>query len=83
MQINVGAKTGKLIKDCMKNGGFDSPEAVVAAALESLQQQRSFGDFQPGELDQLLKEGERSGKPLDGEQVFKELRALRKRKKAG
>jgi hypothetical protein len=39
------------------------------------------GDFEPGELDRLLAEGERSGKPLDAEQVFKELRELGKRKK--
>jgi hypothetical protein len=38
-------------------------------------------DFEPGELDGLLAEGERSGKPLKAEEVFKELRELGKRKK--
>ena len=39
------------------------------------------GDFEPGELDRLIAEGERSGKPLKAEEVFKELRELGKRKK--
>jgi len=84
MPIGISPKTEKLIKERMKKGGYESPEAVVLAALASLQQQESFGDFEPGELDELLAEGERSGKPLDGEEVFRELRELGKRKsKAG
>jgi hypothetical protein len=38
-------------------------------------------DFEPGELDELLAEGERSGKPLNARQVFRELRELGKRAK--
>ncbi len=38
--------------------------------------------FKPGELDALLAEGERSGKPLDGRAVFKELNELCKRAKS-
>ena len=84
MQLNVGPKTQKLIKDRMKKGRYESPEAVVLAALSSLEQQESFGDFEPGELDKLLAQGERSGKPIPAEEVFRELRELGKRKsKAG
>ena len=84
MQLDISSKTQKLIKDCMKKGGYESPEAVVLAGLASLQQQEGFGDFEPGELNELLTEGERSGKPLPAEEVFRELRELDKRKsKAG
>jgi len=84
MQLNVSAKTQKLIKDRMKKGGYESSEAVVLAGLASLEQQESFGDFAPGELDELIAEGERSGEPLLAEEVFRELRELGKRKsKAG
>jgi len=84
MQLKVGPQTQKLIKDRMKKGGYESPEAVVLAALASLEQQESFGDFGPGELDELLAQGERSGKALPAEEVFRELRELGKRKsKAG
>ena len=84
MQLNVTPKTQKLIKNRMKKGGYESPEAVVLAGLASLEQQESFGDFEPGELDELLAEGERSGKPIPAEEVFRELRELDKRKsKAG
>jgi len=79
MEINVSAKTQKMIKDRMKKGGYDSPEAVVLAALALLEQEDSFGDFGPGELDELIAEGERSGKPLNGERVFEELRELGER----
>ena len=82
--MEISPKTQKLIKERMKKGGYDSPEAVVLAGLASLQQDESFGDFEPGELDELLAEGEQSGKPLPAEQVFRELRELGKRKnKAG
>ena len=84
MQISVTAKTQKLIEEHIKKGGYESADDVLLAALASLSQQQCFGDFEPGEMEQLLAEGERSGRPLDGRQVFKELRALRKRnKKAG
>ena len=38
-------------------------------------------EFESGELDQLLAEGERSDKPLLARVVFKELRELGKRAK--
>ena len=82
--MEISPKTEKLIKDRMKKGGYASPEAVVLAGLASLQQNESFGDFEPGELDELLAEGEKSGKPLPADEVFRELRELGKRKsKAG
>jgi len=83
MAMSLSPKMEKLIKTRMKKAGYESPEAVLMAALAALGQEESFGDFEGRELDRLLEQGERSGKPLDGEQVFKELRELGKRKKAG
>jgi Arc/MetJ-type ribon-helix-helix transcriptional regulator len=84
MEMPLSARTQKLIKDRMKKGGYGSPDEVIVAALSSLQQQQEYGDFEQGELDELLAQGERSGKPLEGKQVFAELRQLRTRKnKAG
>ena len=49
----------------------------MRGGLASLQQQKALGDFQEGELDRLLAEGEQGGKSLDGEQVLAELAELR------
>jgi putative addiction module CopG family antidote len=79
MSIMLSEETGKLIEKSMREGGYATPDDVVRAGLESLKQQESLGDFEPGELDALIEEGERSGVPLDGDQVFAEMRELRNR----
>jgi Arc/MetJ-type ribon-helix-helix transcriptional regulator len=67
----------KWIDDHVKSGKYATPEDVVTAALHSLDNDESAGDFQPGEWDALLETAEKSGTPLDGETVLAELRDLR------
>ena len=86
MKVSLTPQIEKLIKDWMKRGGYESPEAVILSALGALEQVQSFGDFEPGELAKLVKDGVESGEGIDGDEVFAELRALSRRarnKKAG
>jgi hypothetical protein len=77
----------KLIKHHLESGKYRRPEDALTTAISSLDQQESFGDFAPGELDRLLKEGERdiaAGDVIDGDEAFAELRRLSaKRRKKG
>jgi putative addiction module CopG family antidote len=68
----------KLIDERVESGRYQTPEDVVAAALSQLEAQEQAGDFEPGELDALLEQGEASGASLDGDEVFAEIRALRR-----
>ena len=77
MTLTLGPDAQKLIAERMKRGGYASPEEVVLAALASLEREENYGDFAPGEMNALIAEGERSGEPLDWEQVLSELRDLR------
>jgi putative addiction module CopG family antidote len=79
MHLSLPPRIQKLIDERVQSGKYKSAEDVVAAALANLDQQEAFGDFETGELDRLLEEGEKSGPPLDGEQVLAEFRALRAR----
>ncbi len=79
MTISLGPEAQKLLQQRMSRGGYATADEAVLAALAALEQQENFGDFAPGELDQLLAEGEASGEVLDGEQVLAELRELRSR----
>lgn len=85
MKLSLPPRIQKLIDERVESGRYKTPEDVVAAAMANLDQQEALGDFEPGEFEQLLDEGEQSGSPLDGEQVLAELRALRAtgRAKAG
>jgi Arc/MetJ-type ribon-helix-helix transcriptional regulator len=67
----------KLIQEAVAQGGFASPDDLVRAGIALLQQNPLHGDFVPGEMDDLLQEGERSGPSLDGDEVLAELRAMR------
>jgi antitoxin ParD1/3/4 len=69
----------KLIDDRVKSGKYGSAEEVMAAALFSLEQQESVGDFAPGELDALIAVGTKqvdNDELLDGEAVFREIDQL-------
>ncbi len=77
MNLSLPPRIQKLIEERVKSGKYETPEDVVAAAVAHLEQQERFGDFEPGEVDRLLEEGEHSGSPLDGDEVMAELRALR------
>jgi putative addiction module CopG family antidote len=66
MNLSLSPQVRKQIEQRVRSGTYRTPEDVVAAAVSTLDQQESTGDFQPGELDRLLAEGERSGAPLEG-----------------
>jgi len=85
MKLSLPRQVQRQIDKRVKSGKYATPEDVVAAAVSSLEQQEAAGSFAAGELDELLAEGERSGKPLDGQKVLAEFRALRnaKRNRAG
>jgi antitoxin ParD1/3/4 len=80
MKLVLSPEIERLIEERVRSGKYRTAEDVVAAAVSNLHQQETLGDFEAGELDELLAEGERGGPSLDGEQVFAELRALRERK---
>jgi putative addiction module CopG family antidote len=79
MAISLTPETQEMIEQRMRQGGYASPDDVVRAGLSSLEQLENGGEFEAGEMDRLLIEGEQSGAPLDGEQVLAELRELRSR----
>lgn len=60
MNVSLSPDTQKLIEERMKAGGYTTPEEVIRAGLASLQQGETHGDFAPGELEELLAQGERS-----------------------
>lgn len=80
MNLQLPADLEKLIEDRVRAGRYATPVDVVAAALQSLDQQDCAGDFAPGELDALLAEGERSIQEqgtLDGEEAYQQRRRKR------
>jgi Arc/MetJ-type ribon-helix-helix transcriptional regulator len=88
MNLDLPPKVQKLIRNRVKSGKYARPEDVVAAAISSLDQQESYGDFDPCELNKLIAQGEReiaAGEVIDGDLAFAELRRLsaKRRKKAG
>jgi putative addiction module CopG family antidote len=79
MNLSLPAHIQKLIEERVRSGRYSTPEDVVVAAIASLDLQESSADFESGELERLLDEGEQSGKPIDADDVFREVRALRER----
>lgn len=80
MNLAIEPQLQHLIEERVKSGKYATAEDVVAAAVATLEQQERFGDFQSGELDELLQEGERSIEQegtLDGEESFQRRRARR------
>ena len=84
MEIDLDPEAERMIEEYLKNGMYKSPGDVIFAALGALKSVETMGDFEPGELDRLIEEGDK-GEPLDGEKVLAELRELRIRaeKRAG
>jgi antitoxin ParD1/3/4 len=74
MNVSLKPDVQKLIDDRVNSGKYSSPEEVVEAAVLALDQLENLGDFEAGELDLLLAEGEqcieRDG-TLDGEEAFR------------
>ncbi|MCC7291274.1 MAG: hypothetical protein IT449_04325 [Phycisphaerales bacterium] len=58
MNIELPPRTAEFVEDQVRCGAFASPDDIVTAALECLRADREFGDFAPGEPEQLLEEGE-------------------------
>ncbi len=80
MNIMLSSDIQKLIDERVKSGTYATPEDVVAAAILTLDQQEWFADFAPGEIDELLAEGERSIAQegmVDGEEAFRARRQRR------
>ena len=71
----------QLIKETARQCGFASTDDVVRCRTCSALLFTTNPAFRmisaPGEMDHLIEEGERSGDPLDAEEVFAELRAIR------
>lgn len=80
MNVSLKPDVQKLIDERVNSGKYSSPEEVVEAAIMALDQLENFGDFEAGELDGLLAEGEQSieqERTLDGEDAFR-LRTQRR-----
>jgi hypothetical protein len=60
MPLTLSPATEQLILDTASKLGYDSPEAVVQAALRQLQDRADEPQFAPGELQKLIDEGMRS-----------------------
>ena len=78
MTIKLDARMQRMIQRRVQAGRYSSAQDVLRAGLAALEQQEQIGDFAPGELDELIAEGERSLKGRRGipaAKVFAELRA--------
>jgi antitoxin ParD1/3/4 len=74
MNVSLKPEVQKLVEERVNSGKYSSPEDVVEAAIIALDQLEHFGDFEAGELDSLLAEGEHSIEEdgtLDGEDAFR------------
>jgi antitoxin ParD1/3/4 len=85
MNLSLSEDVQKLIDQRVRSGQYATPEDVVPAALNTLEQQEQFGDFPPEDLDALLAEGERSIEQegtLDGDEAFRRRRERRARQES-
>lgn len=85
MQLSLPIEISKLIEDRIRAGRYASAEEVIAAALTTLDAAENASQFEPGELDRLIRKGDASGEALDAEQVFAEIDAIAypRKEKAG
>ena len=77
MQLSLPAEIQREIEERVKSGKYRSAEEVVTAAVATLKQQESYGNFAAGELDTLLAEAQAAiegGDVVDGDAAFAELR---------
>lgn len=80
MNLSLGPEVQKLIEEQVTSGKYSSPEEVVSAAVFALDRHQQLGEFESGELDALLAEGERSIEQegmLDGDEAYR-LRCQRR-----
>lgn len=76
MKVELSPQWQEFIRRKLESGDYSSADEVIAAALLALEGQDA-GDFQPGELDALLDEGERSlteGGARSADDVFDALK---------
>ena len=74
MNVSLKPDVQKLIDKRVNSGQYSSAEEVVEAAVLALDQLENFGEFETGELDHLLAEGEHSIEregTLDGQEAFR------------
>ncbi len=85
MILSLQLDVQKLIDQRVASGQYSSPEDVITAALLALDQKEQSGEFDAGELADLLAEGEESilqEGSLDGDEAFRsrcERRAQKRR----
>jgi antitoxin ParD1/3/4 len=85
MDVTLSPRMQKFVEDKVKAGEYASADEVIEAGLASLARHGADG-FAPGELDELLAEGERDierGDLVDGEEVFRELEDLSAARRRG
>ena len=78
MNLAISPEAQKSIEDWVRSGRYATAEDVVHAALAALRRQTD--EFKPGELDELLAEGEESiarGGTLDGDEAYEARRRRR------
>jgi Arc/MetJ-type ribon-helix-helix transcriptional regulator len=75
IHIELSPDMSELVESVVQSGDFQSPEEVVAAALNAWQVQRMLTNFTPEELDGLIQEALDSGDPIDGDESFRRVRA--------
>lgn len=81
MTVTISPETEKLVRQQMKDRGYDSVDALIAAAVEQLAQDKL--DVPPDVLNALLDKGQRelaAGLGIPAEQVFQELESARRRR---
>jgi len=84
MTVKLSAAMKKIVDETLKTGTFATAEEVVFAGLQALRHQQT-GTFEPGELKQLIAEGDESIEKygtIDLDEAFAEIRAQRARPKA-
>jgi putative addiction module CopG family antidote len=73
MELNLRPELLEYIQGQVSAGRFASAQEVIEAALAAMGQHESEGDFAPGELEELIAEGEHSiteEGTLDGKEAF-------------
>lgn len=74
MNLTISPDSQRFIEQLIKSGQYATPEDVVVAALRTLEEQEKLAEFEAGELDELLAEGERSIEQegtLDGDDAYR------------
>ena len=82
-ELHLSTEIRELIEEQLRAGGYSSAEEVIRAGLERLRQGDAWGDFDEGEIDALIEEGERSaadGPTISADELLAELRGSKQRR---